>query len=185
MEWKSCKMLLQTIIINLANPSYFRFNLVQRFLSKRWKCEMLTDEGRKVMTITHLDLQAWWARWACFSYTLLTYPYYVFVKFLEINFLKFHISINKMQYTFFNNYTFNQWGSQQGLFIVESVNISILTFPIIVFGPFRWVSEWVSKWLLFNAKWAVFQLQSNLSYVTFQGNIEIESHKTGGHLIQF
>jgi hypothetical protein len=184
MEWKSCKMLLQTIIINLANPSYFRFNLVQRFLSKRWKCEMLTDEGCKVMTITHLDLQAW-ARWACFSYTLLTYPYYVFVKFLEINFLKFHISINKMQYTFFNNYTFNQWGSQQGLFIVESVNISILTFPIIVFGPFQWVSEWVSEWLLFNAKWAVFQLQSNLSYVTFQGNIEIESHKTGGHLIQF
>ena len=141
-------MLLQTIIINLANPSYFRFNLVQRFLSKRWKCEMLTDEGCKVMTITHLDLQAWWARWACFSYTLLTYPYYVFVKFLEINFLKFHISINKMQYTFFNNYTFNQWGSQQGLFIVESVNISILTFPIIVFGPFRWVSEWVSDYCL-------------------------------------
>ena len=27
-------------------------------------------------------------------------------------------------------------------------------------------------------------VQSNLSYVTFQGNIEIGSHKTGGHLIQ-
>ena len=27
-------------------------------------------------------------------------------------------------------------------------------------------------------------LQSNLSYVTFQGNSEIWSHKTGGHLIQ-
>lgn len=137
MEWKSCKMLLKTIIINLANPSYFRFNLVQRFLSKRSKCEMLTDEGRKVMTIAHLDLQAW-ARWACFSLLLLTYPYYVFVKFLEINFLKLHISINKMWHTFFNNYTFNQWGSQEGLFTVESVNIiSIFTFPIFVFWPFQ------------------------------------------------
>jgi hypothetical protein len=27
-------------------------------------------------------------------------------------------------------------------------------------------------------------VQSNLSYVTFQGIIEIWSHKTGGHLIQ-
>jgi len=27
-------------------------------------------------------------------------------------------------------------------------------------------------------------VQSNLSYVTFQGNSEIWSHKTGGHLIQ-
>ena len=27
-------------------------------------------------------------------------------------------------------------------------------------------------------------MQSNLSFVTFQGNIEIGSHKTGGHLIQ-
>ena len=27
-------------------------------------------------------------------------------------------------------------------------------------------------------------LQSNLPYVTFQGYIEIGSHKTGGHLIQ-
>jgi hypothetical protein len=27
-------------------------------------------------------------------------------------------------------------------------------------------------------------IQSNLSYVTFQGNIEIGSPKTGGHLIQ-
>jgi hypothetical protein len=29
-----------------------------------------------------------------------------------------------------------------------------------------------------------FGIQSNLSYVTFQGNSEIGSHKTGGHLIQ-
>jgi hypothetical protein len=28
------------------------------------------------------------------------------------------------------------------------------------------------------------QIQSNLSYVTFQGNSEIWSHKTGGPLIQ-
>ena len=27
-------------------------------------------------------------------------------------------------------------------------------------------------------------IQLNLSYVTFQENIEIDSHKTGGHLIQ-
>ena len=27
-------------------------------------------------------------------------------------------------------------------------------------------------------------IQSNLSYVTFQGNIEIGSNKTGGHYIQ-
>jgi len=27
-------------------------------------------------------------------------------------------------------------------------------------------------------------VQSNLSYVTFQENIKMESHKTGGHLIQ-
>jgi hypothetical protein len=27
-------------------------------------------------------------------------------------------------------------------------------------------------------------IQLNLSYVTFQGNSEIWSHKTGGHLIQ-
>jgi hypothetical protein len=31
---------------------------------------------------------------------------------------------------------------------------------------------------------SLFKVQSNLSYVTFQGNIEIGSHKTGGHLIQ-
>jgi hypothetical protein len=30
----------------------------------------------------------------------------------------------------------------------------------------------------------VIYIQSNLSYVTFQGNIEKESHKTGGRLIQ-
>jgi hypothetical protein len=30
----------------------------------------------------------------------------------------------------------------------------------------------------------ILKLQSNLSYVAFQGNIEIGSHKTGGHLIQ-
>jgi hypothetical protein len=28
------------------------------------------------------------------------------------------------------------------------------------------------------------QIQSNLTYVTFQGNSEIWSHKTGGRLIQ-
>ena len=30
----------------------------------------------------------------------------------------------------------------------------------------------------------LYSIQSNLSYVTFQGNSEIWSHKTGGHLIQ-
>jgi hypothetical protein len=30
----------------------------------------------------------------------------------------------------------------------------------------------------------VAQIHSNLSYVTFQGNSEIWSHKAGGHLIQ-
>jgi hypothetical protein len=30
----------------------------------------------------------------------------------------------------------------------------------------------------------IFNIQSNLSYVTFQGNTEIWSYKTGGRLIQ-
>jgi len=33
-------------------------------------------------------------------------------------------------------------------------------------------------------KFEMTELQSNLSYGTFQGNIEIGSHKAGGHLIQ-
>jgi len=30
----------------------------------------------------------------------------------------------------------------------------------------------------------IITVQSNLSYMTFQGKIKIGSHKTGGHLIQ-
>ena len=93
--------------------------------------------------------------WACFSYTLLTYPYYVFAKFLEINFLKLHISINKMWYTFFNNYTFNQWGSQQGVIHSRVSKYQYFNVPNNCFRTLS-VSEWVSEWLLFNAKWAVF-----------------------------
>ena len=33
-------------------------------------------------------------------------------------------------------------------------------------------------------KWQIISVQSNSSYVTFQENSEIWSHKTGGHLIQ-
>jgi hypothetical protein len=42
----------------------------------------------------------------------------------------------------------------------------------------------ISIKLKFCSKYNNFYLQSNLSYVTFQENSEIWSHKTGGHLIQ-
>ena len=44
------------------------------------------------------------------------------------------------------------------------------------------VNHFLADWIKFDTFY--FKIQTNLSYVTLQGDSEIGSHKTGGHLIQ-
>ena len=50
--------------------------------------------------------------------------------------------------------------------------------PVVSASALTWFIRYIYAWNLY------LLLQSNLSYVTFQGNIEIGSHKTDGRLIQ-